>query len=53
LENAPDILAQIRSNLNALSKGSDGRLFYVTVSPATVTYLEGGTIPQLREHADL
>lgn len=39
VENAPDILAQIRSNLDALSKDSDGRPFYVTVSPATVTYL--------------
>jgi GH18 family chitinase len=39
VENAPDILAQIRSKLDALSKDSGGRPFYVTVSPSVVTHL--------------
>ncbi|MCJ1433334.1 hypothetical protein MMC27_002694 [Xylographa pallens] len=37
--NAPTILAQVRSKLDALSKDSDGRPFYLTVSPAAVAYL--------------
>ncbi|MCJ1397610.1 hypothetical protein MMC11_000805 [Xylographa trunciseda] len=37
--NAPKILAQVRSKLDALSKDLEGRPFYVTVSPAQVAYL--------------
>ena len=40
LENAPDILARIRRKLDALSNDLGGRPFYVTVSPAAVTYLD-------------
>jgi hypothetical protein len=40
VSNAPTILAQVRSKLDALGRACGGRRFYVTVSPAATAYLD-------------
>ena len=40
VENAPVILARVRSKLDGLSKAADGRPFFVTVSPSEVDHLQ-------------